>query len=70
MDGALDPERRAVFERHLAICQDCRSYLESYRRVTELSVLALGLGGSLPDLSVPEELVRAVIQARRGAVCD
>jgi len=32
---------------------------------TELSVLALGQGGKLPALPVPEELVRAILSARR-----
>jgi len=65
VDGTLEPEQRAVFDRHLAICKDCRAYLASYRRVTELSVLALGQGGKLPALPVPEELVRAILSACR-----
>jgi len=34
--GELAPERRAVFERHLAGCLDCRRYLQSYRATVEL----------------------------------
>ena len=33
----LPPERRAVSERHLALCDDCRRYLQSYRATVELS---------------------------------
>jgi len=65
IDGTLEAEQRAVFDRHLAICEDCGNYLASYRRVIELSVLALGQGGKLPSLPVPEELVRAILAARR-----
>lgn len=71
VDGVLAPERRAVFERHLAICPDCRNYLESYRRVTDLSVLALGGRSSAASLPIPERalegLVRAVVEARQRA---
>lgn len=66
IDGSLGERRRAVFDRHLAICSDCRNYLDSFRRVAELSVLALGLDGLVPGLPVPEELVRAVLEARHA----
>lgn len=71
VDGNLDPERRAVFERHLSICPDCVNYLDSYRRVSELSVLALGKRLPAAELPMPdgvlEDLVRAVLEARRAA---
>lgn len=65
VDGDLDAAQREVFERHLTICADCRNYLDSYRRVSAIGVLALGGRGPLPDGPVPEELVRAILAARR-----
>ena len=66
LEELLAPERRAVFERHLAICRDCRNYLDSYRRVTELSVMALKDDGPIPQLPVPEDLILAVLEARQA----
>lgn len=65
IDDQLPAERREVFERHLSICPDCRNYLESYRRVTELSALALADRAPVPLAPVPEELLRAVLDAHR-----
>lgn len=65
LDDELAPERRAVFERHLGICSDCRRYVESYRRAMALGVRALGSGPPLGE-PVPDELVRAILAARRA----
>jgi anti-sigma factor RsiW len=62
-EGRLAPERRAVFERHLGICSDCTAYLDSYRKTMRLSALAHGDAPVPPE--VPEELVRAILAARK-----
>jgi anti-sigma factor RsiW len=31
LDGAMEPARRARFERHLAGCDGCTAYLEQFR---------------------------------------
>ncbi len=65
LDGELPPGRSAVFDRHLSICPDCRAYLHSYQQTMAWSVAAFASGaGSLPA-SLPEELIRAVLAARR-----
>jgi anti-sigma factor RsiW len=63
IDQQLDLERRAVFDRHLAICPDCTAYLDSYRKTMQLSVTALS-GGVLPVEPLPEKLVHAILAAR------
>jgi anti-sigma factor RsiW len=64
LDGALAPEEVAEFERHLAVCQHCVAYLDTYRRTVE-SVRGLHEGeAQVPD-DVPEELVQAILAARR-----
>lgn len=64
IDDELPAERRAVFERHLEICEDCRRYVQSYRSAMELSALAF-MEQSVPGLPpVPEALVRAILAAR------
>jgi len=62
IEGELAPERRAVFERHLAICSDCTAYLDSYRKTMALSVQAL----QDEPAALPPALLRAILDARKG----
>lgn len=66
--GELSKESRATFDGHLVICRACREYLAQYTRSIGL-VRSLGANGETPASSagVPEGLVRAVMQAARGA---
>jgi anti-sigma factor (TIGR02949 family) len=64
LEGELAPEERGRFERHLALCPPCVRYLESYQETVRLGREACcGSEGGLPE-DVPEELVRAVLDAR------
>jgi anti-sigma factor RsiW len=66
LDGELAPREKAVFELHMKLCRECRNYLAAYRRAVELGQAALGVSGdSLPD-EVPEDLVKAILAARRS----
>ncbi len=66
VENELPADRRAVFEAHLAICPDCRAYLDSYRA-------SIGLVGELrqrspesrPPADVPQSLLHAAKQAMR-----
>jgi predicted anti-sigma-YlaC factor YlaD len=64
LEGRLGFAERVRFGLHLAICSQCRNYLESYRKTVELSRAA----GSEPDPAsaseIPEELVKAILAAR------
>lgn len=61
VDGALPSEQAERCDAHRAECDDCRGYLESYRRTREL--LREAGGAEVPHL--PEDLVRAILEARR-----
>lgn len=37
LDDEMDREERAEFERHLAVCRECRTELEQLRRVKEVT---------------------------------
>lgn len=63
IDDALSSERKAIFERHLQICHDCRNYLQSYRETMKMSVLAYRDPAKLPAEPVPEALVLAILKA-------
>jgi len=62
----LGPTRRALFDRHLALCPDCRAYLESYRQTIELGRLAMTTAAGPSELPVPPDLIRAILAAREG----
>jgi hypothetical protein len=67
VEGALTQEERKAFERHLSMCRPCRAYVESYRKTIELERSAFAEPDApVPD-EVPEELVRAILTARRAA---
>lgn len=63
--GDLPSEMRAVFERHLSRCDNCHEYLDQYRHTVEVERRAFDAADvSLPS-DVPEELVQAILKARR-----
>jgi anti-sigma factor RsiW len=60
--GDLDPMRTAAFERHLALCESCCNYLDSYRRTIVLEREAFD-DPALQD--PPQELIEAILAIRR-----
>lgn len=60
--GELAPEVRATFERHLTLCPNCVIYVEQYRATIEAGKVAFE-NDATEDF--PEELVRAILAARR-----
>jgi len=63
VDGGLASDQKSVFERHLALCPPCVEFVRSYRATVRLGRAALGDPGALLP-QVPEELLRAVLDAR------
>jgi anti-sigma factor RsiW len=64
LDGELEPEVVAAFEAHLAVCEDCVNYLDSYRATVELDRQAFAELDAAVPADVPEELVQAILDAR------
>ena len=64
LDGDLPPERKAEFERHLSVCEPCVNYISTYRKTIALGKEACR-DGNVTAADVPEELVRAILTARR-----
>ena len=58
-EGKLPPMRAAEFEAHLAICPDCREYLDTYRRTIEISRQAMQSDAPVPA-EVPPGLIKAI----------
>ncbi len=59
-----EPERR-TFEDHVEMCPPCLAYLETYRDTVALGRACADPEGPLPE-DVPEELVSAVLRAKRA----
>lgn len=64
LDGDLPPDRKAEFERHLSVCEPCVNYISTYRKTIALGKEACR-DGNVTAAAVPEELVRAILTARR-----
>jgi len=66
LDGGLSNAQKALFEEHLSVCRSCVAYLSNYRDTVELSKAALSdPEGPVPE-EVPEDLVAAVLAARKA----
>lgn len=66
VEARLDARVAAVFERHLALCEHCRHFLASYRRTIALGRMLCDDDGEPAGDAVPDELVQAILAARRG----
>jgi len=66
VEGELPKAQQVLFEEHLSVCSSCVAYLSNYRDTVELSKAALSdPEGPVPE-EVPEDLVAAVLSARKA----
>ena len=66
VSGELDSAVRAVFEHHLKLCPNCVTYMEQYSQTVVVTRAAFGDDAAVVDVDLPEELVRAILAARRA----
>jgi anti-sigma factor RsiW len=65
LSGTLPAVERAQFDRHLANCPTCISYLDSYQKTIQLAKTAFSGPGNAPlPVEVPEELIQAILRTR------
>ncbi len=68
LDEELPEAQRSVFEEHMRECPQCVVYLDTYKETVRLSKEACEMAddpaGGIPE-DVPEDLVQAVLQARK-----
>jgi predicted anti-sigma-YlaC factor YlaD len=61
-ENRVTSQERSRFDLHLSLCQDCRSYVDSYRKTVRLGKAALtALDSAEP---IPPALVAAIVAAR------
>jgi anti-sigma factor RsiW len=65
VSGELPAEERRSVDEHFAGCPDCAAYLETYEATVRLGKLALQRAGDRARADAPEELVAAILAARR-----
>ena len=65
LSGELSADSRAEFEYHLSLCVNCQKYLTSYEETVKLGKRAFDDDGAALPGDVPEELVKAILDARR-----
>jgi len=68
LDDELEPEVGARFEAHVEACPCCKHYLDSYRETIALGRTAFEPCADVaeqPHPDLPDELVKAVLAARR-----
>ncbi len=64
LEGDLTSREKWVFELHLKMCPECRSYLEAYRRSIEMGQRVFRAPDASVPADVPEDLVQAILAAR------
>ena len=60
IDGVLAPAERTEFEKHLVICRSCVAYLRTYQQTIKLEIAT-----RIEEVTIPEELVRAIMSSRK-----
>ena len=65
LSGELSADVRASFDHHLSVCPNCRKYLTSYDETVMLGKSAFDDENASVAADVPEELVAAILAARR-----
>jgi len=66
LTGELPEAARAAFDRHLALCPNCRRYLAGYEETIRLGRAAFADDDAAVPAQVPEELVQAILTARKA----
>lgn len=66
LEGELTPRQTFVFEMHLKVCRECRDYLKAYKAAAALSRSAFEADPTEQIEAVPEDLVKAVLEAREA----
>lgn len=67
LNGELEADVRASFEVHLDRCRNCRTYLEQYAAVIQAGQRACQRENDAAAGQMPEELVRAILDAQSKA---
>jgi anti-sigma factor RsiW len=65
LSGEIPEDARRTFAEHLEICENCRRYLSGYTETITLGRHAFDDDSAPLPREVPDDLIRAVLAARR-----
>ena len=65
LDGSLAAQARATFDTHIGECPACAAYLASYAATIRIAKAATVESHGAVPAGVPEELVQAILAARK-----
>lgn len=66
VEGRLSLSRKSAFMLHLFCCGHCRAYLHNYEITIDASKQAfVKLDGDQNTVEVPEDIVQAILKARK-----
>lgn len=65
LGGELAEAQRLEFERHLTACPWCVAYVKSYQETIRIGKAALQRSDDSVPADVPDELVKAILAARK-----
>jgi predicted anti-sigma-YlaC factor YlaD len=65
LSNELPAKVRTTFDDHLQVCSNCRKYLTSYEETVKLGKRAFDDEDAVLPPEVPEDLVSAILAARR-----
>lgn len=68
LSDELSPAQEHEFERHLAVCPSCVSYIKTYQATVRLGKAALGGADEETPAALGRELARAILGARQNDV--
>ena len=66
LTSELPESQRREFDWHLRLCGSCRAYLRTYRDTISLEKRTFAGEDAGCDSGIPEELVAAILAARRA----
>ena len=66
LDGGLSSGQRTRFDAHLSACPECSAYVRTYAATVQLTKDAFRYPDDPVPADVPEELVQAILGARRA----
>ena len=65
LSGELSADVRTSFDHHVSVCPNCSKYLTSYEETVKLGKFAFDDENAAVPADVPDELVKAILGARR-----
>ena len=65
LDGELPLAHRVAFQAHVLFCSECKAYIRKYKTAMALGKTVFQDGDRDVNDEVPEDLVKAIVAARR-----